>query len=126
MKESRTASVNGSILIISCTTTRCIHLEFCLMMATCITANDILYPHGQSSVTQFKSDKEDNGRDIFKVVQNRVNVFWDSWLKNIPPQLLSRNKWFPQRSNLEIGYFVIVVEKGIKANYIRDLFTNYV
>ena len=31
-----------------------------------------------------------------------------------PPQLLSRNKWFHPRQNLEVGDFVIILEKGLK------------
>ena len=32
VKQSRNVSVNGSVMIVTCTTTRCIHLELCLMM----------------------------------------------------------------------------------------------
>ena len=81
----------------------------------CITGNDILHPYGQPSVSQFNFDEE-NVRDMFKVVQNRVEVFWTTWLKHIPPQLLSRNKWFHPRDNIEIGDFVILLEKGIRAS----------
>ncbi len=34
MKQSRNVTVNGLVLIITCTTTRCIHLELCLAIDT--------------------------------------------------------------------------------------------
>ena len=32
----------------------------------------------------------------------------------MPPQLISRNKWFHTRDNLEVGDFVINLEPGMK------------
>ena len=51
---------------------------------------------------------------MFKDTLNQVNVFWNTWIKHLPPQLISRNKWFHSRENLEKGDFVIVSEKGLK------------
>ena len=51
---------------------------------------------------------------MFKTVQTRVDVFWETWLRHMPPQLLPRNKWFHPRENLEVGDFVIVFEQGFK------------
>ena len=80
----------------------------------CITGNDILHPHGQPQVPQFEFEDVVNTRDLFKIAQSRVDVFWNIWMKHIPPQLLCRNKWFHSRENLEKGDFVLVFEKGIK------------
>ena len=80
----------------------------------CITANDILHPYGQPNIPQYTADNEGNVREMFKTVQTRVEVFWETWLRHMPPQLLPRNKWFHPRDNLEIGDFVIVFEQGFK------------
>ena len=87
----------------------------------CITANDILHPYGQPTIPQGDSFDNDNVRDMYKVVQNRVNTFWSTWVKHIPPQLLSRNKWYHSRDNLQVGDFVIILEKGMKGCLPRSL-----
>ena len=49
-----------------------------------------------------------------KVVQQKVEMFWTTWMKHIPPQLNARNKWYHPRENLNVGDFVIELEKGLK------------
>ena len=39
----------------------------------------------------------------------------------MPPQLLCRNKWYHPRENIEIGDFVIILEKGVKGAAPRSL-----
>ena len=51
---------------------------------------------------------------MFKVAQGKTDMFWETWIKHMPPQLISRNKWFHTRDNLEIGDFVINLEQGMK------------
>ena len=57
----------------------------------CITRNDLLHPYGQSTVPQPVPD-DVNPRDMMGIVQQRVEVFWNSWIKHMPPQLNTRNK----------------------------------
>ena len=80
----------------------------------CITANDILHPYGQPNIPQYTVENEGNVREMFKTVQIRVDVFWETWLRHMPPQLLPRNKWFHPRENLEVGDFVLLFEQGFK------------
>ena len=79
----------------------------------CITGNDILHPYGQPQIPQFATDDYDHPRYMFKRVQARVDVFWDTWIRHLPPQLNIRNKWFHARDNIQKGDFVIVLEKGL-------------
>ena len=39
---------------------------------------------------------------------------WESWLRNMPPSLMLRSKWFRSRRNLRVGDYVIVLEPGMK------------
>ena len=80
----------------------------------CITGNDILHPYGQPSVPQYATDDIDNLKGMLRNVQGKVDAFWQCWLRNMPPQLNNRNKWFHPRSNLEIGDYVLVFEPGLK------------
>ena len=82
----------------------------------CITGNYILYPHGQPQLPKIVPEEKFNLRDMFKVAQSRIDVFWSTWIKHMPPQLISRNKWFHSRDNLEVGDYVLVLEKGMKCS----------
>ena len=81
-----------------------------------ITGNDILHPYGQPNLPQFQEEL-DNTRKMFKIVQDKVDIFWRTWLRHIPPHLNSRNKWFHPRENLEIGDYVLVLESEMKGNF---------
>ena len=83
-----------------------------------ITGNTILYPYGSAQLPQFSPEEEVNPRNMLKVVQRKVDNFWENWLKHMPPQLNFRNKWFHTRENLETADFVIVLEKGIKGKLV--------
>ena len=82
----------------------------------CITGNDILHPYGQPNVPQFSEEEMVGGRKkrLFSVAQNKISSFWTTWLKNIPPQLVERSRWFHTRDNLQVGDFVIILEPGLK------------
>ena len=81
----------------------------------CITGNNLLHPYDQPRIPQFVPEEKFNPRDRLKVVQGKVEGFWNPWIRhNIPPQLNSRNKWYHPRDNLEKGDFVVVVETGMK------------
>ena len=78
------------------------------------TGNTLLYPHGQPTVLQPEEHGIHNLRLSIKAAQSFINVFWDSWMRNMPPQLLLRSKWFRPRKNLKEGDYVIVMQPGIK------------
>ena len=80
----------------------------------CITSNMLLYPHGQPTIPQYVPDGNYNFDKSLKIVQNRIEVFWYSWLKFMPSQLIERSKWYHSRDNLEIGDLVINFEPGFK------------
>ena len=82
----------------------------------CITGNSLLHPYGQPQVCQSVHMESFSPRDLLKVIQNQVYIFWNTWMKHIPPQLNYRNKWFQTRDNLEPGDFVIILEPEMKGN----------
>ena len=84
----------------------------------CITGNTILHPYGQPDVPQFVEEDVSHIRKMFNVVQCKVDIFWKTWMKHLPPQLNSRNKWYHPRKNLEVGDFVLVFESGFKGKSI--------
>ena len=73
---------------------------------TCITGNNLLHPYRQPQVCQSVPMESFSPRDLLKVIQNQVDIFWNTWMKDMPPQLNCRNKWFHTRDNLEPGDFV--------------------
>ena len=81
---------------------------------SCITGNSLLHPHGQPQVPQLVPSEPTNLRDMLRVVQGKTDVFWETWIRHMPPQLICRNKWFHTRNNLEVGDFVINLEPGMK------------
>ena len=86
----------------------------------CVTGNDILHPYGQPNLPQL-TEEVDYGKKMFKTVQNKIDIFWKSWLKHIPPNINHRSKWFHSRDNLEKGDFVLVLDSGIKGTLPRAL-----
>ena len=67
------------------------------------TGNTLVYPHGQPTVLQPKEHGIHNLRLFIKAAQRFINVFWVSWMRNMPPQLLLRSKWFRPRKKLKEG-----------------------
>ena len=74
----------------------------------------MLHPYGQPQVPQLTAEDAIDPRDMFKIAQGKIDMFWETWIKHIPPQLISRNKRFHSRNNLEVGDFVINLEPGMK------------
>ncbi|CAB4029374.1 Hypothetical predicted protein [Paramuricea clavata] len=56
---------------------------------------------------------------MLKIAEKQVTMFWDTWLRHIPPQLLLPNKWFRARDNLKEGNFVINLQPGLKRGTLR-------
>ena len=74
-----------------------------------------MHPYGQTQIPQFPPEQQESPRDLLKRAQGRIDVFWETWIRKIPPQLNIRNKWFHSRDNIEKGDFVLVLEKGMKS-----------
>ena len=70
----------------------------------CITANGIIHPYGEPNLPQFVEEEVKHSRKMFQSVQNKVDIFWKIWLKHIPPQLNSRNKWFLPATKKSCGW----------------------
>ena len=87
---------------------------------TCITGNSLLHPYGQPQVCQLVPIERFSPRDLLKVIQNQVDIFWNTWTKHMPPRLNYRNKWVHTRDNLKPGDFVIILEPGMKRNTAQD------
>ncbi|KAK3738427.1 hypothetical protein QZH41_005629 [Actinostola sp. cb2023] len=78
-----------------------------------ITPNDILIgQHNQPP----QPDPEDkvNPRNMLRSTQNRVNEFWNCWMKYFAPNLLPRNKWFRIRENVQVGDLVLELDPNHK------------
>ncbi|XP_064096519.1 uncharacterized protein LOC135208343 [Macrobrachium nipponense] len=79
-----------------------------------ITGNDLLFPHGQPSVLQPYTGNEVNLRSMVEVAQQRIQIFWETWIRYMPPQLVQRSKWFHPKQNLQVGDLVLLLEPGLK------------
>ena len=52
------------------------------------TGNTLIFPHGQPTVLQPQEHGVHDLRLSIKAAQTFINVFLDSWMRNMPPQLL--------------------------------------
>jgi hypothetical protein len=85
----------------------------------CISGNNLLYPYGQIYVVQTPDEERINPRNMLKIAEKQVTMFWDTWLRHIAPQLLLPNKWFRARDNFKEGDFVINLQPGLKGGTLR-------
>ena len=79
-----------------------------------ITGNDLLHPYDPPIVPQPAVEDRPNPKDVIKALHQRVQVFWDTWLRYMPPHLIARSKWFHPRQNLQVGDLVLLLEPGVK------------
>ena len=77
------------------------------------SGNTLLYPHGQPTLPQPQPEGFVDPRTSIKMAQNFVQLFLESWVRNMLPKLLLRSKWFKTRQNLREGDYVIVLEPGL-------------
>ena len=56
------------------------------------SGNTLLYPYGQEPMPQLSAPYYVDPRVSIKRPQCFINTFWDSWMRNMPPHLLLRNK----------------------------------
>ncbi|XP_068739559.1 uncharacterized protein [Montipora capricornis] len=74
-----------------------------------ITPNDLIIgPHAAIPVPN--PEERVNPRHLARATQQRVQGFWESWLKYFAPTLLPRNKWYRPRTNLQPGDLVLELE----------------
>ncbi|KAI0224450.1 hypothetical protein LSAT2_024547, partial [Lamellibrachia satsuma] len=57
-----------------------------------ITGNDLLHPFDQPTVPQPGVEDRPNQRDMVKYLLQRGHVFWETWLRYMPPHLIARSK----------------------------------
>ena len=62
------------------------------------TGNTLIFPHGQPTVLQPQEHGIYDLRLSIKAAQTFINVFWDSQMRNMPPQLLLCSKWFSKKA----------------------------
>ena len=79
-----------------------------------VTGNDILHPFDQPTVPQPVVEDRPHPRDVVKALHQRVQLFWETWLRYMPPHLIARSKWFHSRQNLQVGDLVLLLEPGMK------------
>ena len=79
-----------------------------------VTGNDILHPFDQPTVPQPVIEDRPHPRDVVKALHQRVQLFWETWLRYMPPHLIARSKWFHSRQNLQVGDLVLLLEPGMK------------
>ena len=81
------------------------------------TGNTLLHPYGERTVPQNLTCESVDPRKSIKIAQSFLKSYWDAWMRNMPPQLLLRNKWFKTRQNLSVGDYVIVLEPGLHGKF---------
>ena len=59
-----------------------------------LTGNTLLYPHGQHRNAKPHALENIDPRLSVKAVHAFLRQFWESWLRNMPPSLMLRSKWF--------------------------------
>ena len=80
------------------------------------SGNTLLYPYGQHPISQINASEFIDPRKSIKQAQNFIKTFWESWMLNMPPHLLLRNKWFRPTRNLKKGDYVIALKPGLKGH----------
>ena len=56
-------------------------------------------------------DIEPLSRDRWAASQQIINRFWKRWLREYLPTLTERSKWLKKERDLEVGDFVVIVDK---------------
>lgn len=74
-----------------------------------ITPNMLLYGNGLI-VPQPENQSIVNPRHQNNAVQQRIQLFWEQWLRHFAPTLVPRNKWFHRREDLEVGDLCILLD----------------
>jgi hypothetical protein len=74
-----------------------------------ITPNDILIGT-HNSPPQPEPEEKINPRDLLRNTEDRVNAFWNCWIKYFAPNLLPRNKWFRTREDVKVGDLVLELD----------------
>lgn len=84
-----------------------------------ISPNSILYGHN-IHVPQYQ-EYDSSPRNKFALIQKRIQVFWDCFLRYMPQNLLTRRKWSDSSVNINIGDYVILMKETLKSAAPRAL-----
>ena len=133
MKQSRNVTINASVLIITCMTTRCIHLELCLMIDT----NSFLRAWRRFTTSRgvHPSHVFSDGGPTFKGAPTPILQWIDSWDQHLICKEFPRTqftfKWtynvpYASHMNGVVESLINSVRKGLDAaviNYTRNNLT---
>ena len=78
-----------------------------------ITPNDILIGD-HLPLPQPEPEERINPRHRLRSTQDRVNEFWECWMRYFAPNLLPRNKWFRTRENVHVDDLVLELDQNHK------------
>ena len=81
-----------------------------------ITCQDLLRPSGLSHDPP-ALNVAFSPRKRYHQVQQVVNSWWRSWMRHFAPNLQLRNKWYKERSSLEIGDIVLLIDPDTKRSH---------
>jgi len=74
-----------------------------------ITPNSILLGTG-ITVPQPRREERVNPRHLNHAVQQRVQLFWEQWMRHFAPSLVSRSKWYQPRSDVSVGDLCVLLD----------------
>ena len=78
-----------------------------------ITCQDLLRPSTLNHDPPALNVDYDPRKRVHRV-NEVVNMWWKVWLRNFLPSLQLRNKWWKDRSNIEVGDLVLVINPDEK------------
>ena len=80
-----------------------------------ITPNDLLRPTGiQRDPEDVELSLSRNPRKRFDHIQRVCDDWWKIWLLHFTPNLQCRTKWYKERSNVEVGDIVLLIDPSVK------------
>lgn len=85
-----------------------------------ISANLILFGHSRP-VPQYSTEETYDPHNHLKVVQNRIQIFWEAFVRYMPKILTVRKKWTTEQYNVKVGDYVILQKESLQSFLPRSL-----
>ena len=79
-----------------------------------ITCQDLLRPSTLNHDPPALNVDDDPRKRVHRVNETVNMWWWKVWLRNFLPSLQLRNKWWKDRSNIEVGDLVLVIDPDVK------------